>query len=58
MYKAFAEGALFDMFDSLAVDRIYIDIPSSVVPEEQLQAFADETGSQIYLNDMEGFRKF
>lgn len=58
MYKAFEEGTLFDMFDSLAVDRIYIDIPSSVVPEEQLQAFADETGSQIYLNDMEGFRSF
>ena len=58
MYKAFAEGTLFDMFDSLAVDKIYIDVSSSVIPAEQLQAFADETGSQIYLNDMDGFRKF
>ena len=58
MYKAFEEGTLFDLFENLVAYNIYIDVPSTVIPKEQLQAFADETGSQIYLNDMEGFRKF
>ena len=58
MYKAFEEGTLFDLFENLIAYNIYIDVPSTVIPEEQLQAFADEAGSQIYLNDMDGFRRF
>ena len=58
MYKAFEEGTLFDLFENLIAYNIYIDVPSTVIPKEQLQAFADEAGSQIYLNDMDGFRRF
>ena len=58
MYKAFEEGTLFDLFENLVAYNIYIDVPSTVIPKEQLQAFADETGSQIFLNDMDGFRRF
>ena len=58
MYKAFEEGTLFDLFENLVAYNIYIDVSSTVIPAEQLQAFADETGSQIFLNDMDGFRRF
>ena len=58
MFESFEEGKFFDMVDNLVVDRIYIDIPSSAISEEHLQILADYTGSQIYLNDTEGFRRF
>ena len=58
MSKAFEEGKFFAMVDNLVVDQIYIDIPSSAISEEYLQTLADYTDSYIYLNDMEGFRRF
>ena len=58
LFKAFEEGTLFDLFENLVAYNIYIDVPSTVIPDEQLQTFADEADTQIYLNDMDGFRRF